>query len=93
MGATRWEVVRSHVLPDAAPGITGAILSMARAFGETAPLILVGAVTGFLRDRDRGLPRALHGRYTSLPTLIFAWSRRPARVADLTSAAILVLLV
>ncbi|MGZ8622819.1 MAG: phosphate ABC transporter permease PstA, partial [Actinomycetota bacterium] len=49
VGATRWEVVRSHVLPYAAPGVfTGAILSLARAFGETAPLLLVGAVTGYL---------------------------------------------
>jgi phosphate transport system permease protein len=48
VGATRWEVVRSHVLPNAAPGIfTGAILALARAFGETAPLLLVGAVTGY----------------------------------------------
>src|SRR5207344_1970317 len=49
VGATRWEVVRSHVLPYAAPGIfTGTILSLARAFGETAPLLMVGAVTGYL---------------------------------------------
>ena len=49
VGATRWEVVRSHVLPYAAPGVfTGVILSLARAFGETAPLLLVGAVTGYL---------------------------------------------
>ncbi len=49
VGATRWEVVRSHVLPYAAPGVfTGAILALARAFGETAPLLLVGAVTGYL---------------------------------------------
>ena len=47
VGATRWEVVRSHVLPYAAPGIfTGAILALARAFGETAPLLPVGSVTG-----------------------------------------------
>ena len=57
VGATRWEVVRSHVLPYAAPGIfTGAILSMARAFGETAPLLLVGAVTGLLSSTS-GRPR------------------------------------
>ena len=44
VGATKWEVVRSHVLPYAAPGIfTGIILTIARAFGETAPLLLVGA--------------------------------------------------
>ena len=49
VGATRWEVVRSHVLPYAAPGIlTGVVLSVARALGEAAPLILVGATTGFL---------------------------------------------
>ena len=51
VGATRWEVIRSHVLPYAAPGIlTGVVLSLARAFGETAPLFLVGAVTGFFDD-------------------------------------------
>ena len=49
VGATRWEVIRSHVLPYAAPGVlTGSVLAMARALGETAPLIMVGAVTGFL---------------------------------------------
>ena len=54
VGATRWEVVRSHVLPYAAPGIfTGAILSLARAFGETAPLLLVGADHGLPLDPDR----------------------------------------
>ena len=53
VGATRWEVVRSHVLPYAAPGVfTGVILAIARAFGETAPLLLVGAVTGIPRRRE-----------------------------------------
>ena len=48
VGATRWEVIAHHVLPSAAPGIlTGTVLTLARAFGETAPLLLVGAVTGF----------------------------------------------
>ena len=48
VGATRWEVIRTQVLPYAAPGIlTGALLSVARAIGEAAPLIVVGAVTGF----------------------------------------------
>ena len=47
VGATKWEVIRSHVLPYAMPGIlTGTILTIGRAFGETAPLLLVGAVTG-----------------------------------------------
>ena len=48
VGATRWEVVRSHVLPYAAPGIlTGTILAFSRALGEAAPLILVGGAPGF----------------------------------------------
>ena len=66
----------SHVLPYAAPGIfTGAILAMARAFGETAPLLLVGAVTGYF-SRPRAAPRSevLQGPYTALPTQIFSWS-------------------
>ena len=77
VGATRWEVVRSHVLPYAAPGIfTGTILSLARAFGETAPLLLVGAVTGFLSSPNGRSPlEILQGAYTSLPTQIFSWSR------------------
>ena len=53
VGATRWEVIRAHVLPYAAPGIiTGLILSLARALGEAAPLILVGATTGRLAERS-----------------------------------------
>ena len=79
VGATRWEVIRSHVLPYAAPGIfTGAILSLARAFGETAPLLLVGAVTGyFSTGTGRGFFEMLQGKYTALPTQIFAWAKLP----------------
>jgi len=96
VGATRWEVVRSHVLPYAAPGIfTGAILALARAFGETAPLLLVGAVTGYLSTPSGQTPvEILQGPYTALPTQIFAWAKLPA--ADWranTAAAIIVLLV
>ena len=96
VGATRWEVVRSHVLPYAAPGVfTGAILSLARAFGETAPLLLVGAVTGYISTGgDRGIIDTLQGRFTALPTLIFSFSRQ---IGDdwraNAAAAILVLLV
>jgi phosphate transport system permease protein len=96
VGATRWEVVRSHVLPYAAPGVfTGAILALARAFGETAPLLLVGAVTGYLSPGGSGnVIETLQGRYTALPTIIFAWSREPGdEWAQLTAAAIVVLLV
>jgi len=95
VGATRWEVVRSHVLPYAAPGVfTGAILALARAFGETAPLLLVGAVTGYLSPGGAGnVIETLQGRYTSLPTIIFSWSRYPGdEWAQLTAAAIVVLL-
>ena len=93
VGATRWETVRSHVLPYAAPGIlTGTILSLARAFGETAPLIMVGAVVGTFNGVD--VARMLGGSYTSLPTIIYNWSREPQdEFRALTGAAIVVLLV
>ena len=96
VGATRWEVVRSHVLPYAAPGIfTGSILALARAFGETAPLLLVGSVTGYLSAGGGGnVLETLQGPYTALPTIIFTWSRQPGEEwAQLTAAAIVVLLV
>jgi phosphate transport system permease protein len=96
VGATRWEVVRSHVVPAAAPGIfTGAILSLARAFGETAPLLLVGATTGYLSTPGgRSLLEVLQGAYTALPTQIYDWARQPAGSWGAnTSAAIVVLLV
>jgi phosphate transport system permease protein len=96
VGATRWEVVRSHVLPYAAPGIfTGAILALARAFGETAPLLLVGAVTGYLSTPSGQTPlEILQGPYTALPTQIFAWAKLPASDwQSNTAAAIIVLLV
>ena len=95
VGATRWEVVKSHVLPYAAPGVfTGAILALARAFGETAPLLLVGAVTGYLSPGGSGnVIETLQGSYTALPTIIFAWSREHGdEWAQLTAAAIVVLL-
>jgi phosphate transport system permease protein len=94
VGATRWEVVRSHVLPYAAPGIfTGTILSMARAFGETAPLILVGAVIGGFNVRYEGLVETLQGRYTALPTTVYDWARQPATFEGNVYAAIIVLIV
>ncbi len=96
VGATRWEVVRSHVLPYAASGVfTGAILSLARAFGETAPLLLVGAVTGYLNTPPgRGPLDVLQGQYTALPTQIYAWAKLPGQDWRAnTAAAIIVLLV
>jgi phosphate transport system permease protein len=95
VGATRWEAVRSHVLPYAAPGIlTGTILSLARAFGETAPLILVGAIAGTFRYSADNLWEQVRGPYTALPTIIFGFSRDPdAGFRANTAAAIIVLLV
>ncbi len=95
VGATRWEVVRSHVLPYAAPGIlTGTVLSLARALGEAAPLILVGAVTGRLAS-DAGMldVSQLTDRFTAMPIIITEWASQPdADFRALTSAAIVILL-
>lgn len=96
VGATRWEVIRSHVLPYAAPGIlTGTVLALARALGEAAPLILVGAVTGFMSGGTEYGPGALDERFTALPIIIATWSSRPANQGwpELTAAAIVVLLL
>ena len=94
VGATRWEVIRSHVVPNAAPGIlTGSVLAMARALGETAPLIMVGAVTGFLATSG-GFLQSLGERFTSLPTLIFVYTKKPQpEFQEVAAVAILVLMV
>ncbi len=90
LGATRWQVVRSHLLPAAAPGIfTGVILSLSRALGETAPLIVVGALT-FVPF----LPTSLLDAFTVLPIQIFNWTARPQDAfRGLAAAAIIVLMV
>ena len=96
VGATRWEVIRSHVLPYAAPGIlTGTVLSLARALGEAAPLILVGAVTGRLAS-EAGMfdISQFTDRFTAMPIVITQWASQPnPDFRALTSAAIVVLLV
>jgi len=94
VGATRWEMVRSHVLPYAAPGImTGSILSLARAFGETAPLLLVGAVAGTFSSSGNPLGQ-LFGSYTALPTVVYNFARESkAEFRALTAATIVVLLI
>ena len=93
VGATRWEMVRSHVVPYAAPGIlTGTILTLARAFGETAPLLMVGAIAGTFSSG--GIDEMLTGAYTALPTIVYNWSGQPQdEFRALASAAIVVLLV
>jgi phosphate transport system permease protein len=92
VGASRWEVTRSLVLPAAAPGVlTGTVLALSRALGETAPLILAGAVLGSF---SASLDSVLTGSYTALPVIVYDWSRKPqdAFRAD-AAAAIVVLLV
>lgn len=90
LGATRWQTVRSQVLPVALPGIlTGVILAVARAIGETAPLIVVGAA-GFITSD----PTGPFSNYTAMPIQIFQWTSLPQEeFRNLAAAAILVLLI
>lgn len=94
VGASRWEVTHLLVLPAAAPGIlTGTVLSLSRALGETAPLILAGAVLGGFSSGGKDFIEQIFGRYTVLPVTVFDWARRPnADFRELTAAAIVVLL-
>jgi phosphate transport system permease protein len=93
IGASRWQVVRTLILPSAAPGIlTGTVLALSRALGETAPLILAGAVLGSF-STGGSLADLFGGPYTALPIIVFDWARKPQdEFRALTSAAILVLL-
>lgn len=90
LGAGRWYTVRRVVLPAAFPGIlTGSILALSRALGETAPLILTGAVA-FLAF----VPRSPLDAYTVLPIQIYHWTTKPkADFHDIAAAAIIALLV
>ena len=89
LGASHMQVVFHHVLPLAMPGIlTGAIIGMAQALGETAPLLMIGMVA-FIVD----VPGGIFDSATALPVQIFLWSDSPERAfTALTAAAILVLL-
>lgn len=89
LGATRWQTVRAHVLPAALPGIiTGVILAMSRAIGETAPLIMVGALTYVAF-----VPEGPMDAFTALPIQIFNWASRPQEAFhELAAAGIVVLL-
>jgi phosphate transport system permease protein len=89
LGATKWQAIRSQVLPSALPGIvTGVILAVSRAIGETAPLIVVGAVT-FIA----AVPSGLESKFTVLPIQIFDWTVHPRReYHQLAASAIVVLL-
>jgi len=90
LGATKWQTVWSHVLPNAMPGIlTGTILAISRAIGETAPLVVVGASTAISFD-----PASPFSKFTTLPIQIYQWTSRPQdEFRSLAAAAILVLLI
>lgn len=90
LGATRWQTIWSHVLPNAMPGImTGTILAVSRAIGETAPLIVVGASTFITSD-----PTGPFSSFTALPIQIYNWTTRPQPAFQhIAAAAIIVLLL
>ena len=89
LGATRWQVISAHILPAAMPGIlTGIILALSRAIGETAPLIMIGALTYVAF-----LPESPMDEFTALPIQIFNWTARPQETFhELAAGGIIVLL-
>jgi phosphate transport system permease protein len=88
LGATQWQVIRRQVLPAAIPGIaTGSILALARAIGEAAPLILVGALTYVAFNPT------LTGPFTALPIQIYQWIARPQEEFRLLAAAAIIILL
>ncbi|MGB9592904.1 MAG: phosphate ABC transporter permease PstA [Anaerolineae bacterium] len=90
LGATKWQTTWHHVLPNALPGIlTGTILAVSRALGETAPLVVVGASTFVALD-----PSGPFSKFTTLPMQIYQWTARPQdQFRNIAAAAIIVLLV
>lgn len=90
LGATKWQTTGHHVLPAALPGIlTGTILAVSRAIGETAPLVVVGASTFIALD-----PEGPFSKFTTLPIQIYQWTSRPqAEFRNIAASAILVLLM
>jgi phosphate transport system permease protein len=93
LGATQWQTIWRQVLPAAIPGIaTGVILALARAIGETAPLIVVGAATVIAFN-----PEGLDSAFTAMPIQIFDWISRPSNDVNdykpLAAAGILLLMI
>ncbi len=90
LGATKWQTIWHHVLPNAIPGIlTGTILAISRALGETAPLVVVGASTFITFD-----PTNPFSKFTTLPIQIYQWTSRPQdEFRNIAAAAIIVLLM
>ena len=94
LGATQWEVIQSQVLPTAMPGIlTGTVLGIARALGEAAPLLVIGAV-GFYTTGNQDFVEQLRGAFSALPMNIATFAREPAETwRGHAAAASVVLLV
>jgi phosphate transport system permease protein len=90
LGATKWQTVWHHVLPASFDRIlTGTILSISRALGETAPIVVVGASTFISVD-----PNSIFSKFTTLPIQVYQWTARPqGAFRNIAAAAILVLLV
>jgi phosphate transport system permease protein len=89
LGASRWQTIRQIVLPMAYPGIlTGAILALSRAIGETAPLLVVGALTYITF-----VPDGIDAPFTALPIQIFNWVSRPQHGFVVNAAAGIVVLL
>ncbi|MBA3423573.1 MAG: phosphate ABC transporter permease PstA [Rubrobacter sp.] len=90
LGATQWEAIRHHVLPQALPGaLTGTILALSRAIGETAPLIAIGAVPYMTF-----LPEGLLSSFTAMPIQIYNWTGEPEEAfQNLAAAGIVVLML
>ena len=89
LGATRWQMVYGHVLPAALPGIlTGTILGLSRAIGETAPLLMVGAAGSIRR-----LPKGPLDRYSALPVEIYNYAKEPGHQFQTVSAGGIVILL
>ncbi len=89
LGATKWQSMYTVVVPTALPGIlTGMILSLARAIGETAPLITIGAITYVAF-----LPESIHDSFTALPIQIFNWVSRPQAEFHVNASAGIVVLL
>ena len=90
LGMTKWQMIKAVIIPYSAPGIfTGIILSLSRALGESAPLLVVGAASMVTR-----LPKGIFSRYTAMPIQIYQWTSYPnEQFQELAAAGILVLLV
>jgi len=106
LGATRWQTVKHHIIPSAAPGIlTGIILSISRAIGETAPLVMIGALTYVafspgdiespvqLVTNPQGIAKAPFDTFTAMPLQIYNWVSRPKEEYRHVAAAGIVLML